>query len=128
MSVSVVAVVGAVLGLTAVAAAQPSRKTVPIVSTTGCLREQGAGNWVLVAATDPGESIANAPPRTEVPTSPPDGRHRFKLIGVGEFNLPVHKDRTVVVRGLLIEDVPVSRLNLTSVVEATAQCAARAPK
>ena len=38
------------------------------------------------------------------------------------------KDKTTVVRGLLIKDTPTSRLNVTSVVEALPACAAGAPK
>jgi hypothetical protein len=113
--------------LPAVAWGQTPPKKVDIVSVTGCLRQQGDA-WMLVAATDPVMSVANAPPKNEIPTSPPDGKNTFRLIGVSEFNLPAHKDRTVVVKGLFIKASPVSRLNITSVVEATATCAATAPK
>jgi hypothetical protein len=106
----------------------PAPKKVDIVSVTGCLREQGAGNWMLVRATEPVVSIANAPPKSDLPTTPPDGKNSFKLIGVGEFNLPAHRDRTVVVKGLFIKATPVSRLNVTSVVEALQTCAPDAPK
>jgi len=119
---------GLTLALSATVVAQPAPKKVDIVSVTGCLREQGAGNWMVVAATEPVPSLANAPPKNEIPTAAPDGKLSFKLIGVGEFNLPTLKDRTVVVRGLFIKDAPVSRLNVTSVVEAVPGCAAGAPK
>jgi hypothetical protein len=110
------------------ASQEPASKKVDIVSVTGCLREQGAGNWMLVAATDPVASIANAASAKEVPTTAPDGKNSYKLIGVSEFGLPGKKDRTVVVRGLFIKVAPVSRLNLTSIVEALPACAAGAPK
>jgi len=119
---------GLTLALSATVVAQPAPKKVDIVSVTGCLREQGAGSWMVVAATEPVPSLANAPPKNEIPTAAPDGKLSFKLIGVGEFNLPTLKDRTVVVRGLFIKDAPVSRLNVTSVVEAVPGCAAGAPK
>ncbi len=119
---------GLTLALSATVVAQPAPKKVDIVSVTGCLREQGAGNWMVVAATEPVPSLANAPPKNEIPTAAPDGKLSFKLIGMGEFNLPTLKDRTVVVRGLFIKDAPVSRLNVTSVVEAVPGCAAGAPK
>jgi hypothetical protein len=108
--------------------AQPAPKKADIVSITGCLREQGTGNWMLVAATEPVASIANAPQKNELPATPPDGKNSFRLIGVSEFNLPAHKDHTVVVRGLFIKASPVSRLNVTSVTEALPSCAASAPK
>ena len=107
-------------------AAQAPAKKVEIVSVTGCLREQGANNWMVVAATDPVPSIANQAPAAEIPKTPPDGKNAFKLIGVGEFSLPL-RDRTVVVRGLFIQ-APASRINMTSIVEAVATCAPTAPK
>jgi hypothetical protein len=106
----------------------PTPGKVEIVAVTGCLREMGADNWMVVAATDPLVSVANAPQRSEIPTTPPPGKNQFKLIGVGEFALPTHKDKTVVVKGLYIQATPVSRLNITSIVDAVASCAADAPK
>jgi len=106
----------------------PATNKVEIVSVTGCLREQGAGNWILVAATDPVPSAANQAPASELPKTPPAGKNTFRLLGVGEFGLPQHRDRTMVIRGLLIKAVPVSRINVTSSVEAVASCVAGAPK
>lgn len=117
-----------ILVLLLAAAAQAPANKVEIVSVTGCLREQGANNWLLVAATDPVPSIANQAPAAELPKTPPDGKHAFKLIGVGEFSLPTLRDRTVVVRGLLIKATPASRINMTSIAEAVATCAPTAPK
>ena len=85
------------LSLAAGQAAAPRK--VEIVSVTGCLREQGANNWMVVAATEPVPSVANQAPPDEIPKTPPDGKNAFKLIGVGEFGLPTLRDRTVVVRG-----------------------------
>jgi hypothetical protein len=118
---------GLLLALATVAVAQPGKK-VDIVSVTGCLRQQGADTWMLVAATEPVASIANAPPPGEIPKTAPDGKLQFRLIGVGEFKLPAFKDKTVVVKGLFIKDTPVSRINLTSVVEAVSVCAPAAPR
>jgi hypothetical protein len=101
---------------------------IDIVKVVGCLREQGAGNWMLVAATEPQVSNANAPPKTEVPTAPPDGNLQFRLIGVGEFNLPAYRDHTVLVKALHIKAMPVSRLNVTSVTDALPTCTPAAPK
>lgn len=101
---------------------------VDIVKVVGCLREQGAGNWMLVAATEPEISNANAPSKSELPTSAPAGKNEFKLIGVSEFNLPAYKDHTVLVKALFIKAMPASRLNITSVTDALPTCAAAAPK
>ena len=104
----------------------PAAKKIDIVSVTGCLREQGT-NWMLVAATDPTPSLANQAQGDDIPKAPPAGKHAFRLIGVSEFNFPQHRDRTMVIRGLFIKD-KVSRINVTSAVEAVASCAAGAPK
>ena len=119
----------AIAGITGSAAAQnPAPKKVEIVSVTGCLREQGAGNWMVVAATDPVPSNANAPLKRDLPTTPVTGSNQFKLIGVGEFNLPTYRNQTVVVKGLYIKATPVDRLNITSVTTAVSSCAETAPK
>jgi hypothetical protein len=118
---------GLVLAAPTLVLAQPGKK-VEIVSVTGCLREQGSDTWMLVAATEPVSSIANAPSAADLPKSAPDGKMSFRLIGVGEFRLPTLMDKTVVVKGLLIEDTPTARLNVTSVAEALPSCAPSAPK
>jgi hypothetical protein len=105
---------------------QPPSKKVEIVSVTGCLREQGT-HWMLVAATDPVPSIANQAQGDDIPKTAPAGKNTFRLIGVSEFNFPQHRDHTMVIRGLFIKD-KVSRINVTSAVEAVPSCAAGAPK
>lgn len=125
-SIGIVGLIAALVG--SVAAQTPPTKQVDIVSVSGCLREQGANNWMVVAATAPVPSVANAAQKSELPTTAPAGKNAFKLIGVGEFNLPAFRDRIVVVRGLFIKDAPVSRVNVTSVVEALPACAPNAPK
>ena len=117
-----VVVGGLVMAATLGPAAQTPNK-VDIVSVSGCLREQDGGRWVVTAATDPVVSDANAPPKSEIPTTPPDGKNTFHLIGVSEFNLPSLRDQTVVVKGLFIKAQPMSRINVTSVVRAVSTCA-----
>ena len=112
--------------LLGLASQAPAAKKVDIVSVTGCLREQGT-NWMLVAATDPVPSVANQAQGKEIPSEPPAGKNSFRLIGTSEFNLPQMKNHTVVIRGLFIKD-KVSRINMTSAVEAAASCAPGAPK
>lgn len=112
----------------ALGAQAPAANKVEIVSVTGCLREQSPGQWMLVAATDPVPSPANQAPVAELPKTPPAGKNSFRLLGVGEFSLGQHRDRTMVIRGLLIKASPVSRINMTSSVEAVATCVAGAPK
>ena len=95
---------------------------VEIVSVTGCLREATPNNWTLTSATDPVPSSANAPALREIPATPPDGKNAFRLIGVSEFNLPAHKDHTVVIKGLFIKSTPMSRVNMTSVAMVSSSC------
>ena len=105
----------------------PPGKKVEIVGVTGCLREQAANTWMLVAATEPAPSLANQAQGDDIPKAPPAGKNSFRLIGTSEFNFPQLRDKTVVIRGLFIKD-KVSRINVTSAVEAVATCAPGAPK
>ena len=61
--------------------AAPSQK-VDIVSVAGCLKETRPGTWMVVNATDPVPSIANAPPkdRCELVEAPP-GEFSAELLG-----------------------------------------------
>ncbi len=104
--------------------AGPAPKKIEIVSVTGCLKEAAANSWTLTGATDPVPSSANAPPAKEIPTTRPAGKNAFALIGVSEFNLPAHRDHTVVIKGLFIKATPVSRLNMTSVTTVSPSCVA----
>jgi len=115
--------ISALLLAVLVAQAAPSAK-VDIVSVTGCLKEQTPNNWVVTSATDPVPSTANAPAAKDIPSTVPSGKNEFKLIGVSEFNLPAHRDHTVVMKGLLIKASPVSRLNVTSVTMVAPTCVA----
>src|SRR5438309_9336245 len=101
--------------------AAPSQK-IEIVSVAGCLKEATPDNWTLVNATDPVPSLANAPPPKEIPAVPPVGKNEYRLIGVSEFNLPAHRNHSVIVKGLFIKATPVSRLNITSVTMVSASC------
>lgn len=120
MVIAAIVVVGLVQGA-------PASNKVEIVSVTGCLREATPNTWTLENATDPVASIANAPPAREIPATPPVGKNSYRLIGVSEFNLPAHKGHTVIVKGLFIKAMPVSRVNMTSVTMVAASCPA-APK
>lgn len=105
-----------------VAQAPPAKAEVVMVA--GCLREQASGEWRVVNATDPKPSTANAPPASELPAMPVVGKNQFQLIGVTIFDLPAHKDHTVVLKGLLIPAKPLSRLNITSVTMVAPNCGA----
>lgn len=102
--------------------AQSSGRRVEIVATAGCLREQPAGTWMLVNATEPVKSSANAPQKNELPQASAAGKQQFQLIGVGEFDLPSLKNQLVYVKGLHIVATPTSRLNVTSVTAIAPTC------
>jgi hypothetical protein len=102
--------------------AAPPPARVEIISVTGCLKEATPNSWTLTAATDPVPSSANAPAAKDVPATPPAGKNAFRLIGVSEFNLPAHRDHTVVIKGLFIKATPMSRLNMTSVTMVSPSC------
>src|SRR5215813_5217283 len=125
---AVVVMAGVMIATVAGRAQDDRPKKVDIVSVTGCLREQGSNNWVVVAATDPVASSANAPLKGEIPTTAVSGKNQFKLIGVGEFNLPNYRNQTVVIKGLHINAAPVDRLNMTSITSVVTFCAESAPK
>lgn len=119
---SVLAILWVAASAGLVAQAPPAKAD--IVMVAGCLREPAAGEWRIVNATDPKPSNANAPPAADLPALPVVGKNQFLLIGVSIFDLPRHKDHTVVLKGLLIPAKPVSRLNITSVVTLAPSCTA----
>lgn len=106
-----------------VRAQPPQPEKVPIVAVAGCVAEQGDKSWILTTATDPVPSIANAPSAKQPYTGPTHGKNSFALIGVSEFDLPAHKGKTVLVKGLFIKAAPLSRINVTSVTLLADTCA-----
>jgi hypothetical protein len=102
---------------------QPAPQKVEIVSVAGCLKQTAPDTWMLLNATDPVPSTANAPPAKEIPATAPSGKNEFRLIGVSEFNLPQHQEHAVIVKGLHIKAMP-PRLNITSVTTIAPSCAA----
>ena len=118
---------GVLLAMLLVGGVAPGAQAPPaksdIVMVAGCLKEQPAGTWRLVNALDPKPSNAVAPPANELPPMPVVGGKQFQLIGVSIFDLPSYRDQTVVVKGLLIQASPVSRLNITSVTRVAPTCA-----
>lgn len=121
-------VLASIVGLTGGAGAQTPPQKTDIVAVTGCLKETAPGTWGLTNATEPVPSVANAPSAKELQSLPRVGKQEFRLIGVGEFDLPAHRDHTVVVKGLYIMALPTSRLNVTSVTMLSASCPPTDPK
>ena len=100
----------------------------PIDLTNSRLRKLAAGlGPAFVRVSGTWANTTYFPDSDDAPKAPPAGKNTFRLIGISEFNFPQLRDRTVVIRGLLIKD-KVSRINVTSAVEAVASCAPNAPK
>jgi hypothetical protein len=95
------------------------------VAVVGCLKESTPGMWRLVNASDPVASTANAPSAKELAALSKSGKNEFQLIGVGVFNLPAHREHSVVVKGLPIKGTPLNRLNVTSVTRVAESCAGK---
>ena len=104
------------------ASGQGPGEKIAVVAVSGCLTQRGPAQWVLTSATDPTPSIANAPPTGAASTGPATGKNEFALIGITEFDLPSHKDHTVLVKALFIKAAPMSRLNVTSVTHIAPTC------
>jgi hypothetical protein len=95
---------------------------VDTVAVGGCLKEGPAETWTLVNASEPVASIPNAPSPKELAELPKTGKNEFRVIGVGIFNLPAHRNHAVVVKGLLVKAAPISRINVTSVTMVSDTC------
>jgi hypothetical protein len=120
VAVASVAFLGA--GALAFAQGPPKPDKIDPVAVVGCLKEPKPNQWMLVAASDPTPSTANAPSAKELAALPKGGKSQFELIGVTVFNLPTHRDHTVVVKGLPIKATPNMRLNVTSVTMIAPNC------
>ena len=99
-----------------------STEQVATVAVGGCLKEGPTDTWTLANASEPVASTANAPSPKELAELPKTGSGEFRLIGGGIFNLPSHRNGSVVVKGLLIKATPVSRINVTSVTMVSETC------
>jgi hypothetical protein len=55
------------------AAQSPAPKKVEIVSVTGCLREQGAGDWMVVSRDRPDRAMPTRRSERDLPTTPVTG-------------------------------------------------------
>ena len=120
-----VCVLSATLGSSASAQSTPEPKVEKIdpIAVVGCLQEAKPDVWMLVNASDPVVSTANAPSAKELAAMPKGGKRTFQLIGVAIFNLAAHRGHAVLVKGLPITAKPADRLNVTSVTMVASTCA-----
>ncbi|MEO8257802.1 MAG: hypothetical protein ABI868_10705 [Acidobacteriota bacterium] len=97
---------------------------VPIVEVVGCLT-QGPGNaWMVTSATEPVKAPVgfSKPEELKAAEGRALGTLRFRLLGLVEFAPADHNGHRVVVRGLWIKDASDPRLNVTSLMTASAEC------
>jgi hypothetical protein len=97
---------------------------VPIVEVIGCLA-QGPGNaWRVTSATEPVKAAVgfSKPEELKAAEGKALGTLQFRLLGLTEFAPADHKGHKVVVRGLWIKDAGDPRLNVTSLMTASATC------
>jgi hypothetical protein len=97
---------------------------VPIVEVIGCLT-QGPGNaWMVNNATEPVKAPIgfSKPEELKAAESKALGTLQIRLIGFVEFTPANHKGHKVVVKGMWIKDTGEPRLNVTSLMTASATC------
>jgi hypothetical protein len=88
----------------------------PVVQAVGCLTPGGGSAWRLTDASDPTASDMQSTTSSarrgagEIPL----GRRSYGLLGAGVFGPDRHRGLKVAVKGVLIEDGALSRLNVTS--------------
>jgi len=97
-----------------------------IVRVVGCLRQDRdrANRWFLERASEPVLTSSQATSMAEVKAAAanPLGGKTLDLLGVDVFKPRDHGDRKVAVKGVLIQQAGVSRINLTSLQTLAAAC------
>jgi Copper type II ascorbate-dependent monooxygenase, C-terminal domain len=101
-------------------AAQPEgeRKegSLDVIEVVGCLEQNASGTWILTHSSDPVVNRTQATSMTELKkqTAKPLGKQQYQLLGVSVFNPSSHKGEKMFVKGVLIKDTNLSRINVTS--------------
>ena len=93
------------------------------VEVVGCL-EQSSPAWKLVSASEPAVSTTQSTTSMAIKAlqAKPLGNREYQLLGVGVFNPSDYKGQKVAIKGLLINDVKESRLNVTSLQTGAEAC------
>jgi hypothetical protein len=108
--------------------AQPQGKTnqgdPQLVQVVGCLEQSESGGWLLLHSSDPVASKTQSTSMAELKqdAAKPLGKQQFQLLGVSVFNPSSHKEEKMAVKGVLIHDANVSRINVTSQQTITSTC------
>jgi hypothetical protein len=108
--------------------AQPLGKTnegdPQLVQVVGCLEQSESGGWLLTHSSDPVASKTQSTSMAELKqeAAEPLGKQHYQLLGVSVFNPSGHKEEKIAVKGVLIHDANVSRINVTSQQTISATC------
>ena len=104
--------------------AKPEPSVLDIAEVVGCLEQTPSGTWLLshasapqVSKTQPTSSIA-----LKAAAAEPTGHEQDQLLGVGVFSPASHKGQRVAVKGVLLKDAKVSRINVTSLQTLSSTC------
>ena len=94
----------------------PGRGHVPIVEVAGCLARGADLQWMLIDATQPKDTPAQAASAAALAAyeNKPLGSLSFQLTGVDMFSPAARLGKKVVAKGALTSSLPYGRLNLTS--------------
>lgn len=87
-----------------------------IVEVVGCLEQSASGTWKLTHSSDPVVTKTQAASMAELKeeAAKPLGEQQYQLLGVSVFKPSSHKGEKMAVKGVLINDANVGRLNVTS--------------
>jgi hypothetical protein len=97
---------------------------VPVVEVVGCLAQAPGNGWMVTNATEPVKAPVGFSKVEDLKAAETQalGTLQFRLIGLVEFAPADHKGHKVVVKGLWIKDANDPRLNVTSLMTASAAC------
>ena len=95
-----------------------------IVALVGCLEQSAPGTWRLTHASDPVVSRTQATSMAELKeeAARPLGMQQFELLGIRFFNPTSHKGEKIAVKGVLIKDTNLNRVNVTSLQTLASTC------
>jgi hypothetical protein len=105
-------------------AEKPQKRALPIAGVVGCLEQTPSGTWMLTGASEPIESQTQPTSSLALRAASviPLGKQRYQLLGVDVFDPSSHKGQKMAVKGILIKDAKVDRLNTTSLQTLASTC------
>jgi hypothetical protein len=95
-----------------------------IAEAVGCLEQSPSGAWMLTQAAEALTSDTQTTSSTDLKAAAakPLGDRQYQLVGVSAFNPASQKNARVAVKGVLIKDTTMNRLNVTSLRMVAAGC------